>query len=44
MSLRKIELAGNPAITEAGVKKLAAALPKCAIEWDGGVILPAEKH
>src|SRR5262249_36518955 len=27
-------------VTEAGVKKLAAALPKCRIEWDGGVIEP----
>ena len=27
-------------VTEAGVMKLAAALPKCRIEWDGGVIEP----
>ena len=27
-------------VTEAGVKKLAAALPRCKIEWDGGVIEP----
>ena len=27
-------------VTEAGVKKLAAALPKCKIEWDGGMIEP----
>jgi Leucine-rich repeat (LRR) protein len=27
-------------VTEAGVKKFAAALPKCRIEWDGGVIEP----
>ncbi len=27
-------------VTEAGVKKLAAALPGCKIEWDGGVIEP----
>ncbi len=27
-------------VTEAGVKKLAAALPGCRIEWDGGVIEP----
>lgn len=27
-------------ITEAGVKKLSAALPKCTVEWDGGVIEP----
>ena len=25
-------------VTEAGVKNLSAALPKCRIEWDGGVI------
>ncbi len=27
-------------VTSEGVKKLAAALPKCKIEWDGGVIEP----
>ncbi len=27
-------------VTEAGVKQLAAALPQCKIEWDGGVIEP----
>jgi eukaryotic-like serine/threonine-protein kinase len=27
-------------VTAAGVKKLAAALPQCKIEWDGGVIAP----
>ena len=27
-------------VTEAGVKKLAAALPKCKISWSGGVIEP----
>lgn len=27
-------------VTEDGVKKFAAALPKCRIEWDGGVIEP----
>ncbi len=27
-------------VTEAGVKKLSAALPGCRIEWDGGVIEP----
>jgi eukaryotic-like serine/threonine-protein kinase len=30
-------------VTEPGVKKLAAALPRCKIEWDGGVIEPKEK-
>jgi len=29
-------------VTEAGVKKLAAALPGCKIEWDGGVIEPKD--
>ena len=28
-------------VTEAGVKQLAAALPKCRIEWDGGMIEPS---
>ncbi|MCE9563394.1 MAG: protein kinase [Planctomycetes bacterium] len=27
-------------VTEAGVKQLAAALPQCKIEWDGGTIEP----
>jgi hypothetical protein len=27
-------------VTEAGVKKLAAARPQCKIEWDGGEIAP----
>ena len=27
-------------VTEAGVKKLSVALPRCQIEWDGGVIEP----
>jgi Domain of Unknown Function (DUF1080) len=30
----------NTKVTETGVKKLAAALPRCKIEWDGGVIEP----
>jgi uncharacterized protein (DUF952 family) len=29
-------------VTEAGVKKLSAALPKCRIVWDGGTIEPAQ--
>ena len=29
---------GKTNVTAAGVKKLAAALPRCKIEWDGGVI------
>ncbi|OWK45071.1 hypothetical protein FRUB_01402 [Fimbriiglobus ruber] len=32
----------NTKVTEAGVKKLAAALPECKIEWDSGVIGPAK--
>ena len=31
----------NTKVTEAGVKQLAAALPQCRIEWDGGVIEPS---
>jgi hypothetical protein len=27
-------------ITPAGIEKLAAALPKCRIDWDGGVVEP----
>ncbi len=30
-------------VTEAGVKKFAAALPRCRIQWDGGVIEPRSK-
>jgi hypothetical protein len=32
-----------PKVTETAVKKLAAALPACRIEWDGGVIEPTKK-
>ena len=31
------------AVTEDGAKKLAAALPKCQIEWKGGLIQPTVK-
>ncbi len=27
-------------VTDKGIKKLADALPKCKIEWDGGVVDP----
>jgi hypothetical protein len=27
-------------VTDAGVRQLAAALPQCKIEWDGGIIEP----
>jgi hypothetical protein len=27
-------------VTAAGVQKLAASVPACRIEWDGGVIEP----
>jgi formylglycine-generating enzyme required for sulfatase activity len=37
--VRMIRLQGTT-VTAAGVKKLAAALPHCKIEWDGGVIEP----
>jgi hypothetical protein len=30
------------AVTAPAVKKLAAALPRCRIEWNGGVIEPAK--
>lgn len=29
------------AVTAEGVRKLAVALPKCKIEWDGGIVEPA---
>ena len=32
--------AGRTKVTADGVKKLAAALPGCTIEWDGGTIEP----
>ena len=31
-------------MTEAGVKKLATSLPRCRIEWQGGVIEPSDAH
>ena len=30
-------------VTRDGVEKLAAARPKCRIEWDGGIIEPTKK-
>lgn len=39
--LTQLNLRGTN-VTEADVKKLATALPKCKIEWDGGVIEPKE--
>jgi hypothetical protein len=41
-ALQQLDLRGSK-VTEAGVKKLAATLPKCRIEWDGGTIGPKEK-
>jgi F-box/leucine-rich repeat protein 14 len=40
--LKKLELIDmrNTKVTADGVKKLAAALPGCKIEWDGGTIEP----
>ena len=38
-ALRTLHLAGTD-VTANGVKKLAAALPACQIEWAGGVIEP----
>ena len=40
-SLKTLQLKDTQ-VTEAGVKQLAVALPKCRIEWDGGVIEPRE--
>ena len=31
---------GKTKVTAKGVEKLAKALPKCRIEWDGGIIEP----
>jgi len=41
-TLRRLNISGTK-VTEAGVKKLAAKLPLCKIEWDGGVIESKEK-
>ena len=38
-NLRYLNLKQSP-VTEVAVTKLAAALPKCRIEWNGGVIEP----
>jgi hypothetical protein len=38
--LKWLDLKGNTKVTEAGVKKLAVALPGCKIIWDGDVIEP----
>jgi hypothetical protein len=32
-----------PLVTEAGLRRLSAALPKCEIRWPGGVIPAADK-
>lgn len=40
-SLKTLTLKGTK-MTEAGVKKLAAALPECKIEWDGGIVEPVK--
>ena len=37
--LRSLDLSDTK-VTEAGVKELQKALPKCQIEWDGGTIEP----
>jgi hypothetical protein len=41
-TLREVGLR-DTAVTEAGVKRLAAALPGCRIEWAGGVVGPTAK-
>ena len=38
-SVRQLDLR-RTYVTAAGVKRLAATLPKCRIEWNGGVIEP----
>jgi serine/threonine protein kinase/Leucine-rich repeat (LRR) protein len=38
--LASLDLRGSKSVTAEGVKKLAAALPKCKIDWDGGVVGP----
>ena len=40
--LTALELQGTK-VTAAGVAKLAKALPKCKIAWDGGIIEPTAK-
>jgi len=42
-NLESADLA-TPKVTEAGVKKLAAALPRCKIEWGGGTIEPTGRR
>ncbi len=41
-SLMAVDLRATK-VTEAGVRKLAAALPKCHIDWDGGAINPTKQ-
>lgn len=43
-TLRNLTLKRSPnfKVTEAGLRKLAAALPKCQINWPGGVIKPTD--
>ncbi len=38
-SLRRLSLTGTK-LTAAGIARLHAALPQCAITWDGGLVLP----
>jgi len=38
--LTSVDLKGSKSVTAEGVKMLAAAIPKCKIEWDGGVVGP----
>jgi hypothetical protein len=43
-TLRALQLYGaKPTVTDAGIQKFAAALPKCKITWAGGVIEPRDK-
>ncbi|HET6879672.1 MAG TPA: protein kinase, partial [Pirellulales bacterium] len=42
MSTLKSVVLKRTKVTEAGIEMLAAALPQCRIEWDGGVIEPKD--
>lgn len=41
-SLRVLRLEGTK-VSAAGIDELKRALPKCAILWDGGVVIPAAR-
>jgi formylglycine-generating enzyme required for sulfatase activity len=41
--LRGVNLKFTP-VTEAGAKRLAAALPQCKVEWEAGGVVPAKQR